>query len=237
MTTATTNWLDIGFAFAVEFGENGRDYFHRVSQIPPEYNDALPTSITTSVSQGARKRCDPQHVLPQGQGSGRFAFTPHPRERVCATSAECAKSADTSPAHIAETAVSAQKQPVVCRRSLRSPSSPLPSETFSTAITLVTYSRPSPLRTKTAICSTLGALCVLSSCLPHISGVYHGRRVYPNFFHVRHRRAYPQAKGVLTLCRHLRSPSTMRWHQKCVDEEKEYKKKMQEFSPQEQVRA
>jgi predicted P-loop ATPase len=33
-----SQWLKIGFAFAEKFGENGRDYFHMVSQISSKYN-------------------------------------------------------------------------------------------------------------------------------------------------------------------------------------------------------
>jgi len=33
-----TNWLAIGFSFAAEFGEDGREYFHRVSMFHPEYD-------------------------------------------------------------------------------------------------------------------------------------------------------------------------------------------------------
>ena len=32
------DWLKIGFGIANEFGENGRDYFHRISQFNPEYD-------------------------------------------------------------------------------------------------------------------------------------------------------------------------------------------------------
>src|SRR5690554_4098840 len=32
------DWISIGFAFADEFGESGRNLFHRVSQFYPDYN-------------------------------------------------------------------------------------------------------------------------------------------------------------------------------------------------------
>lgn len=31
-------WLSLGFSFAAEFGETGRDYFHRVSRFHPDYD-------------------------------------------------------------------------------------------------------------------------------------------------------------------------------------------------------
>ena len=38
ITGTYEEWVKIGFALADCFGENGRDYFHRVSQFHPEYN-------------------------------------------------------------------------------------------------------------------------------------------------------------------------------------------------------
>src|SRR5690554_3419153 len=38
ITANYSDWRDIGFAFADEFGEAGRDYFHRVSRYYPGYS-------------------------------------------------------------------------------------------------------------------------------------------------------------------------------------------------------
>jgi len=38
LTSDYADWVKLGFAFADEFGEAGRDYFHRVSQFFPRYN-------------------------------------------------------------------------------------------------------------------------------------------------------------------------------------------------------
>lgn len=38
ITTAYSDWRNIGFAFADEFGETGRDYFHRISRFYPDYS-------------------------------------------------------------------------------------------------------------------------------------------------------------------------------------------------------
>ena len=40
ITTSYSNWRNIGFAFADEFGEAGRDYFHRVSRYYPGYSQS-----------------------------------------------------------------------------------------------------------------------------------------------------------------------------------------------------
>lgn len=38
IATAYSDWRDIGFAFASEFGEQGRDYFHRISRFYTDYS-------------------------------------------------------------------------------------------------------------------------------------------------------------------------------------------------------
>lgn len=38
IATAYSDWRDIGFAFASEFNEQGRDYFHRISRFYPDYS-------------------------------------------------------------------------------------------------------------------------------------------------------------------------------------------------------
>ena len=40
LTCNYADWLKLGFAFADEFRETGRDYFHRVSKFFPGYNPA-----------------------------------------------------------------------------------------------------------------------------------------------------------------------------------------------------
>ena len=38
LTTTYSDWIRVGFALAHEFGEQGREYFHRVSQVHPNYS-------------------------------------------------------------------------------------------------------------------------------------------------------------------------------------------------------
>ncbi|NLF42703.1 MAG: DUF3987 domain-containing protein, partial [Bacteroidales bacterium] len=39
IANAYSDWRDIGFAFATEFGEAGREYFHRISRFYSDYSD------------------------------------------------------------------------------------------------------------------------------------------------------------------------------------------------------
>jgi hypothetical protein len=40
LTCDQSDWVKMGFAFASEFGEAGRDYFHRISRFYPGYDTA-----------------------------------------------------------------------------------------------------------------------------------------------------------------------------------------------------
>ena len=39
ITSAYKDWIDIGFALSEEFGENGREFFHRVSRMYSKYDE------------------------------------------------------------------------------------------------------------------------------------------------------------------------------------------------------
>uniref|UniRef100_UPI004047E521 DUF3987 domain-containing protein n=1 Tax=Algoriphagus sp. TaxID=1872435 RepID=UPI004047E521 len=56
LTTTYTDWIRVGFALVHEFGEHGREYFHRVSQVHPNYS---------------REECDRQYTnCLKSNGSG-----------------------------------------------------------------------------------------------------------------------------------------------------------------------
>jgi hypothetical protein len=38
LTTPYKYWIDLGFSFSNEFGEAGREFFHRISRFHPEYD-------------------------------------------------------------------------------------------------------------------------------------------------------------------------------------------------------
>lgn len=68
ITSAYSNWRDIGFAFADSFGESGRDYFHRISKFYSDY---------------ASKECDSQYdncLKARGQGITLKTFFFHAKQ-------------------------------------------------------------------------------------------------------------------------------------------------------------
>ena len=62
ITDDYNDWIRIGFAFAREFGEEGRELFHRVSSISPKYN----TQQTDSVYDGLLNSDEPSNPATLG---------------------------------------------------------------------------------------------------------------------------------------------------------------------------
>ena len=228
ITAGYNNWLTVGFALADGLGESGRDYFHRVSRFNSGYDQA---------------ECDRQYdkcLRAHGTGVTVKSFFQMAKEagisvatRKSATYAEYAKSAynesadmpvkyaDSPNADIADSADSAQIE------DLQMP-------TFSQQ---VKDFLPEMLRKIVDISNSeadadiliLGSLTVLSSCMPHISGIYDKRIVYPNLFLFVTARA-SSGKGRLTLCRYLVEPIHERLREINEAEVMDYKQKLAEYN-------
>lgn len=54
ITAGIDNWLRLGYGFANEFGEAGREYFHAISQYHPEYSERETNHIYNSCLRGNR---------------------------------------------------------------------------------------------------------------------------------------------------------------------------------------
>lgn len=191
LTQGYQNWLDIGFALSSELGESGRPFFHRISCFHPEYN-----------AQETDKQYD-KCLHSHGSGITKGTFFQKAKDagidvRTGATkqlkSPKTPDSPKTPAGDIGEIGDSGDEK-----------SMPMP--TFSQDIIdhLPEYLKQiakvgeSPQETDALI---LGAMTVLSSCLPNIYGVYDGVKVYPNLFYFLTARA-SSGKGRLSLCRHL----------------------------------
>ena len=227
ITSGYDNWLSLGFALSDAFGESGRAYFHRISRFNSDYNQA---------------ECDRQYdKCLNSHGSGITIKTLFQKAKEAgidistrksakyATSAisalnrnadTCSKSTHSTVADIADTADIAEIE------------TPLP--TFSDK---VAGHLPDLLARIAAVSNSpqdadillLGSLTVLSACLPHISGIYDKRTVYPNLFLFVTAKA-SSGKGRLTLCRHLVQPIHDRLREISETEMTEYRQRLAEYN-------
>ncbi|MFZ6053469.1 DUF3987 domain-containing protein [Halocola ammonii] len=189
-------WRNIGFAFADEFGEEGRELFQRVSKFYSEYSET---------------ECDKQytHCL-SAKGSGVSLGTFY---------------------HLAKQA--GLEMPQKPRRK-NGEKAMLP--TFSEEI----YSSLPDFLKRVVKMSTsdeerdillLGAITVISSCLPKVHGLYDGRKVRPNLFLFVTGEA-SAGKGRLSHCRQLVKPIHDGMRDKAAQKRQEYEKELAAYNSQ-----
>ena len=191
ITQGYSNWLELAFALSSELGENGRDIFHRISRFHPEYSEQAANAqydkCLKSKGRGITIRTFFAKAKEAGidirTGSGK---TPIPL-----------KSPKTPGGDIGGIGDSAEPEQL-----------DLPTFSGEVIATLPEFLQKvasvgeSPQETDALI---LGAITVLSSCLPNVEGLYDGVTVYPNLFYFLSARA-SSGKGRLSLCRYLVQP-------------------------------
>ncbi|MGY5846621.1 DUF3987 domain-containing protein [Salegentibacter sp. HM20] len=184
LTPNYPTWRDLGFALAEEFGEAGRDYFHRISRFHPGYNS---------------KECDEQYkkcLEAKGSGISIATFYHHfhkaglklPAEKVEVKSVLSEEKAS-------ETEDSDEEEEM--------PTFPediyydLP-EFLQKVVEPATSSEERDIL-------LLGSLTSLSACFPKLYGIYDGKKIYPNLYLFVTAPA-SAGKGRLSLCKKLVLP-------------------------------
>lgn len=217
ITSGYDNWRNLGFSLSEGLGESGRSYYHRISRLNSGYTP---------------EECDRQYdkcLKSHGTGITFKTFFQKAKEAgisiitsgKSAVSAHSAKSASHHTAEIAETAESAEIL-----------TEPLP--TFSDKVVshlpdFLKQIATSGNSVQDADILLLGTMTVLSSCMPHIKGIYDRRTVFPNLFLFVTARA-SSGKGRLNLCRHLVEPIHEDLRNLNEAEMMEYKHRLSEYN-------
>jgi hypothetical protein len=151
-------WRNIGFAISEEYGETGREYYHRISRFHPKYN---------------HKECDNQYSkCLKAKGSGvsisTFYYNAHQHNIKL-----------TNETNKIETSVSEEKETI---KEVK-PVSP----TFSTSLIpqlpqllqdMLKHSKTDQEKDL----MILGSITTISACLPKLYGIYDGDKIYPNLY-------------------------------------------------------
>ncbi len=236
ITSGYANWRDIGFALSSELGESGRDIYHRVSRFNGGYSP---------------EECDRQYdrcLNAHGTGITIRTFFQLAKEHGVSLAADkCAKSTElTKMTRCAysqtQTLSGAEPQSAKIDNTAHSDNivdivnidDDLPLPTFSprlqgalpTFLERVIAQSNSP---EDADILILGTMAVISACLPHVSGVYADRTVYPNLFLFVTAKA-SSGKGRLALCRYIVEPIHDRLREINEAEVMEYKQKLAEYN-------
>lgn len=233
ITAGYDNWRDLGFALADGLGENGRDYFHRISRFNPDYNeqecDKQFDKCLRAHGTGVSIRTFFQKAKDNGISLSTDNTRKSAKSAMLAISAS-SRSADFGQGKSAEI-INAENADSADIADIPEPE-PLP--TFSQDVKDLL---PDFLKRVAEIANSeadadiliLGALTVISACMPHIYGVYDKRIVYPNLFLFVTAKA-SSGKGRLTLCRYLVEPIHDRLREINEAEMMDYKQKLAEYN-------
>ena len=226
ITGGYATWRDLGFALSDQLGENGRDYFHRISRFYPGYTE-----------KGADDQYD-KCMRAHGTGITIKTFFQAAKDAGISVSVP---SKTSLPSHTSfqqngasqpkSTSFSPNEGNEGDGGSEGEEEAPLP--TFASEIRdlLPGFFRKivdQSVSEEDADILLLGALTVISAVLPNVSGVYNRRPVWSNLFLFVTARA-SSGKGRLLLCRFLIDPIHDRLREINEAEEMEYEQKKQQY--------
>ena len=207
------SWRDLGFALADALGENGRDYYHRLSRFYPNYS---------------YEETDKQFTA---------CLNAHGNGITSKTIFHLAKQAGITIAPLTPITPISPISPISPNEETRDFGETEEIELMPTFSQDVKDTLPGFLRKIVGMSTSpeeadlliLGAITVFSSSLPNVYGNYDGREVYPNLFLFIAAQA-SAGKGKLSLCRHLVQPihDNLRLHY--LAEMEEYKQLLNEYT-------
>ena len=216
VTSAYSEWVNIGFAFADEFGETGRNLFHRVSQFHPEYST---------------QECDKQFdncMKARGQGVSLKTFFYHAKEAGIPLTNQKKERQAYSPASRSEhQSKNLTSQAEIKKEPEQMPTFPdslfpeLP-EFLQKVIQIATFNEERDIL-------LLGSLVAISACLPKVSGIYDGKRVFSNLFLFITAQA-SAGKGRLVHCRQLVNPVHKEFREQAKLHKQHYELELAEYN-------
>ena len=212
-------WLNIGYALAEGLSENGRIYFHRISQFNPLYTFDKAEAMYEKCMKAKREGISMSYFFDLAAKAGVSLELPKddkPTKPTKPTGVVDGDDAGYDP---------------VSEMSVLSENGPL--ETFSN---LIEDNLPPLLKIIAGNGETyqekdlliLGSIVTMSACLPNVYGRYAGMEVYPNLFFFLTARA-SSGKGRLNLCRLLVQPIHERLFEQYKKERKKYLKLKAEY--------
>ena len=192
ITVGYKQWLDIGFALVDALGEDGRDFFHRLSCFNAGYNPSEADKQYTSCLRAHGSGITSRTLFHIAQQHGITIHGHLDQPSISPTSSVSSKG------DLEETEDLENR---------------LEQMAMSTFYDKVSEQLPDFLKQVGSLSTSvqdadmliLGTITAISACLPNVSGIYDSRVVYPNLFLFVTAPA-SAGKGRLTLCRLIIQP-------------------------------
>ncbi len=159
ITVNYADWRDIGFAFSDEFGESGRDYFHRVSRFYPEYSHSICDKQYNSCLKAKGHGVTIKTFFHLAQQAGISLITTIPNSSPKIRGGDTVESRDGGVAdHIDHEAI------------FNTPR--IPSEIYQQLPEILKESANMFQDSIEKDVFLIGAIAVISGCLPNVEGIY-----------------------------------------------------------------
>lgn len=216
ITSTYTDWVNIGFAFADEFGEIGRELFHRVSQFYPEY------SSTT-----CNKQFD-NCIKAKGHGISLKTFFYLAKQAGIPIAKQKLTVGDSR---------FSNKEEYNSAANLTSSEAHVENNSMPTFPDTIFSELPNFLQSVVRIAASneerdillLGSIVAISACLPKVSAIYDGKRVYSNLFLFITAQA-SAGKGRLVHCRQLVNPVHKEFREQAKLHKQHYEVELAEYN-------
>lgn len=217
ITDTYDNWLNLGFALSEQYGEGGRSLFHRLSRFHPEYNhvEADKQYDHCLHAGGSGVTIKSLFQLAKDHGVSLNTAPPRPISRISSNSYVSHPSEMAEMQETAETA----------------PREPLPTFSDKIVANLPYFLQKVAEKVETVEerdIVILGAITVISACLPNVHGEYDGLEVFPNLFLYVTARA-SSGKGRLNLCRYIALPIHKRLRELYDAAKMDYEEKQRQY--------
>lgn len=158
ITANYTDWRDIGFAFADELGESGREYFHRVSRYCPDYS---------------RSACDKQYnncLKARGHGVTIKTFFHLAQQAGISLVTTPFKQNSSAPKESVSTSKPISEDATADEVVFNTPQ--IPSEIYNQLPEILKESADMFQDAIEKDVFLIGAISVISGCLPNVQGIY-----------------------------------------------------------------
>lgn len=215
ITANYSDWLSLGFAFANEYGEGGRDYYHRISKFYPEYSVA---------------NCDKQYdqcLKAKGHGITIKTFFHLAKEAGIDVRSNDDHRCPKEPPPFAPWPVYEEKDTEEEDAPVELPN--LPESIFAELPDFLSRVLSLAETKEERDILLLGSITVLGACMPNFYGFYDGDKVHPNLylFVTSHASA---GKGRLKYCKSLVRPIQFALRKEAGQLQQEYENKMREYN-------
>ena len=208
------SWRDLGFALADALGENGRNYYHRLSRFYPNYSSDETDKQFTACLNHHGHGITSKTIFHLAKQAG---ITINTRSQV-----SISPISSKTPNEVFE----------VLEENENITSNQMP--TFSDKVKdylpdFLKKVAGNAISDEDADLLILGTLTAVSACLPNIYGIYAGREVFPNLFLFVTAQA-SAGKGRLSLCRRIVKPIHRQLREQYAAEMEQYRRLQIEYA-------